>query len=91
MSRITISFAESALADLEQVRAQYAEQGVPEAGKGLIAEVLQRVQALADRPDMGRLVSEFDQTFLRELIDPSFIGQRAALDTAGNSVPDLSA
>ena len=72
MSPITISFAESALADLEEVRAWYAEQGVPEAGERLIAEVLQRVQALADHPDMGRVVPEFDQPFLRELIHRPF-------------------
>ena len=72
MSAITISFAESALADLEEVRAWYTEQGVPEAGEKLIAEVFQRVQALADHPDMGRVVPEFDQTFLRELIHPPF-------------------
>ncbi len=72
MSPIAISFAESALADLEDVRAWYAEQGVSEVGEKLIAEVLQRVQALADHPDMGRVVPEFDQTFLRELIQPPF-------------------
>lgn len=72
MSPIAISFAESALADLEKVRVWYTEQGVPEVGEKLIAEVLQRVQALADHPAMGRVVPEFDQTFLRELIQPPF-------------------
>lgn len=72
MSPIAISFAESALADLEEVRVWYREQGVPEVGEKLIADVLQRVQALADHPDMGRVVPEFDQTFLRELIQPPF-------------------
>ena len=70
MSPIAISFAESALADLEEVRAWYTEQGVPEVGEKLIAEILQRIQSLADHPDMGRVVPEFDQTFLRELIQP---------------------
>lgn len=72
MSPIALSFAESALADLEEVRAWYAEQGVPEVGEKLIAEVLQRVQALADHPDMGRVVPEFGQEFLRELLQPPF-------------------
>lgn len=72
MSRLIISFAESALRDLEEVRIWYTEQGVPEVGARLVAEVFQRVQVLADHPDMGRVVPEFDQPFLRELIHPPF-------------------
>lgn len=34
--------------------------------------MLQRIQALAEHPDMGRAVPEFDQSFLRELIHPPF-------------------
>lgn len=70
MPRTVISFAESALRDLEAVQTWYAEQGVPEVGAKLVEEVFQRVQALADHPDMGRVVPEFDQAFLRELIHP---------------------
>ncbi len=69
---MVISFAESSLRDLEAVQAWYAEQGVPEVGARLVEEVFQRVQALADHPDMGRVVPEFDQPFLRELIHPPF-------------------
>ena len=65
MPPISISLAESALADLDEIRAWYAEQGVPEVADKLIAEVFRRVQALADHPDMDRAVPEFDQTFLR--------------------------
>ena len=39
-------------------------------GARLLAEIFQRVQALADHPDMRRVVPEFDQPFLRELIHP---------------------
>ena len=45
---------------------------MPDVGTRLVAEVFQRVQALADHPDMGRVVPEFDQPFLRELIHPPF-------------------
>lgn len=69
---MVISFAESALRDLEAVQAWYEEQGLPEVGERLVAEVFQRVQALADHPDMGRVVPEFEQPFLRELIHPPF-------------------
>ena len=69
---MAISFAESALRDLEEVRRWYMEQGVPEVGTRLVSEVFQRVEALASHPDMGRVVPEFEQPFLRELIHPPF-------------------
>jgi len=69
---MVISFAESALRDLEEVRIWYTEQGVPDVGTRLVEEIFQRVQALADHPDMGRVVPEFDQPFLREFIHPPF-------------------
>lgn len=72
MPRIDIGFAESALRDLEDVQAWYAEQGVPDVGARLVADVFHRVQTLADHPDMGRVVPEFEQPFLRELIHPPF-------------------
>lgn len=72
MPRVVISFAESALRDLEEIKAWYAEQGVADIGERLIAEVFQRVETLADHPDIGRVVPEFGQSFLRELIYPPF-------------------
>ena len=69
---MVIGFAECALRDLEEVKAWYAEQGVPGVGMRLVEEVFQRVRALADHPDLGRVVPEFDQPFLRELIHPPF-------------------
>jgi plasmid stabilization system protein ParE len=69
---MVIRYAESALRDLEEVQAWYAEQGVPDVGARLVEEVFRRIQALADHPDLGRLVPEFDQPFLRELIHPPF-------------------
>lgn len=72
MRPASITFAESALSDLEEIEAWYAQQDVPEVGKRLVLELFQRVEALADHPDMGRVVPEFDQTYLRELIQPPF-------------------
>lgn len=72
MSRVAISFAESSVRDLEEVQTWYAEQGVPDVGTRLVEELIQRVKALVDHPDMGRIVPEFDQAFLRELIHPPF-------------------
>ncbi len=72
MSQVTISFAESALRDLEEAQAWYAEQGVPDVGARLVSQVLQRTETLVDHPDIGRVVPEFDQSVLRELIHPPF-------------------
>lgn len=69
---MAIGFAESALSDLEALRAWYSEPGVPEVGVRLVEDTFQRVEALADHPDMGRAVPEFEQSFLRELIHPPF-------------------
>lgn len=54
------------------MRAWYAEQGVPDVGPRLVEEVLQRVQTLIGHPDLGRVVPEFDQAFLRELSHPPY-------------------
>jgi toxin ParE1/3/4 len=72
MAKVAIRFAESALADLESILAWYAEQRVPDVGKRLIGEIVASIEALADHPDIGRIVPEFDQPFLRELIRPPF-------------------
>jgi toxin ParE1/3/4 len=72
MAKFAIRFAESALTDLESIRAWYAEQGVTDVGERVIGEIVASIEALVDHPDMGRVVPEFDQTFLRELIQPPF-------------------
>ena len=72
MPRVVISFAASAVRDLEEIKAWYTGQGVSDIGERLVAEVFQRVETLADHPDIGRVVPEFEQSFLRELIHPPF-------------------
>ncbi len=70
--KISIRFAESVVAYLEEIRLWYADQGIPEVGKRLIDEIFQRVEALRKHPELGRIVPEFDQSFLRELLHPPF-------------------
>jgi len=72
MPATTIRFAESAVADLEEIGRWYLEQGVPDTGDRLIAEIFERIEVLHDHPGIGRIVLEFRQTFLRELIHPPF-------------------
>ena len=72
MRKIQLALAESALTDLEDIKRWYAGQAVPEVGNRLIREILQRIEGLRDYPDLGRMVPEFGQDFLRELIHPPF-------------------
>ena len=69
---IKISFAVSALHDLEGVLAYYNEQKVPHVGKRLIEKVIKDIELLADHQEIGRVVPEFCNDFLRELIRPPF-------------------
>ncbi len=73
MTRKTaISFAASALRDLEDVLEYYREQQAPQAGEKLVAQVIKDIELLGDQPDMGRVVPEFELEYLRELIRPPF-------------------
>lgn len=70
--KIIISFAPSALSDLEGILAWYAEQQVPEVGRRFVDEIVARIGTLAQHPGIGRVVPEFDMRVLRELIHPPF-------------------
>ena len=72
MAEIWIGLAESAVGDLEGIREWYQEQGVPDVGERLILEIFARIETLAEHPEIGRMVPELGQAFLRELIHPPF-------------------
>lgn len=67
----SVTFAESAIADLEDVRALYAARGAPDVGVRLVVPVIARVEQLSTFLESGRMVPEFEVPWLRELImDP---------------------
>ncbi|HJW76430.1 MAG TPA: type II toxin-antitoxin system RelE/ParE family toxin [Thermoleophilia bacterium] len=70
--RRRITFAASSVADLEQIRAWYAGQQVPEVGERLLEDILAHVERLGDFPESGRVVPECDVPQLREVIHPPF-------------------
>lgn len=72
MAPVRITFARSALRDLQDIRTWYAEEGVPEVGERLTRGILESAHGLSEQPDMGRVVPEFGQALLRELIHPPF-------------------
>ncbi|MBF0290973.1 MAG: type II toxin-antitoxin system RelE/ParE family toxin [Nitrospinae bacterium] len=67
-----ITFAASAVRDMEGLLNWYAEQSAPEVGHRFVEEIFGQVERLASHPQSGRIVPEFDQPFLRELIHPPF-------------------
>jgi len=71
-SPLTISFAESAIRDLEDVLDFYRDQQIPEIGDRLVREIVAAVEDLSGHPDRGRIVPEFNSPRLRELIHPPF-------------------
>ena len=69
---LPVTFAESAILDLEAIRDYYCEQEVPDVGERFLQEIIALVEDLPTHPDRGRIVPEFNQPFLRELIHPPF-------------------
>lgn len=70
--RVNLRLAESAASDLEEIHAWYAEQGAPDVGERLVSDVLQSTENLERHPEMGRVVPEFGEPSMRELIRPPF-------------------
>jgi toxin ParE1/3/4 len=67
-----VSFAESTLGDLTGIQEWYAEEGVAEVGNRLVAEIFERVEVLADHPNIGRVVPEFGQALSTRAYPSSF-------------------
>ena len=77
---LSVTLAESAVTDLEELRAYYREQQVPEVGDRFVREIIALIEELPAHPERGRVVPEFGQSWLRELIHPPFriVYRRAA-------------
>jgi toxin ParE1/3/4 len=67
-----ITFAASAVKDLEAIRTWYAEQQAPAVGERLIRDVISQAERLAAFPESGRVVPEFGIGNLREVIYSPF-------------------
>ncbi|MBI1811524.1 MAG: type II toxin-antitoxin system RelE/ParE family toxin [Nitrospirae bacterium] len=62
-----VSFAESAVSDLEGIQAYYDSEGTAATGRRLIEELVSAIERLVDHPKSGRVVPEFNIEYLREL------------------------
>jgi toxin ParE1/3/4 len=63
-----ISFSVSAFADLQDIIRYYNEQDASNIGIKFVKEIIDHVQVLSDHPDLGRIVPEFEQEHIREII-----------------------
>jgi toxin ParE1/3/4 len=68
----TITFAASAVNDLDDIRSWYADQQVPAVGDKLLREIVSQVERLGVFPESGRVVPEFRIANLREIICSPF-------------------
>lgn len=64
--------SQSALDDLQDIKRYYLEQGVADVGQTFVDSIFDEVWRLAEHPDSGRKVPEFNQERIREIIHPPF-------------------
>ena len=67
-----ISISDSALNDLEGIKNYYGEEGVPHIGAQFVVAIIDHIQTLGDNPDIGRIVPEFGEVKIREIIHSPF-------------------
>jgi len=72
LARCRIEFADSAREDLRGIIDWYSAQDVPDVGRRLASEIIERLRQLESFPDSGRVVPEFETPWLRELEHPPF-------------------
>lgn len=65
---MNISFSKSAIKDLEKIKEYYLEQDVPHIGIDFVTAIIEHVETLAKHPDISRMVPEFNDELIRELI-----------------------
>ncbi len=69
---MNISFSKSAIDDLKAIKSFYLEQGVSQIGVDFVAAIVEHIETLVVHPDIGRVVPEFNDKLIRELIHSPF-------------------
>ena len=67
-----LSLSDSALEDLQNIKEYYLELNIPDVGSNFIAALFEHIETLTIHPNIGRVVPEFDEKHIRELIHPPF-------------------
>jgi len=69
---VNISFSKSAIDDLKSIKEHYLAQGLPQIGQDFIVAIIEHIETLAAHPSIGRVVPEFNDDSIRELIHSPF-------------------
>jgi plasmid stabilization system protein ParE len=69
---VKIYFSDSALNDFEDIKDYYIEKEVSHIGEQFVSSIVEHIETLIDNPDIGRMVPEFEEPKIRELIHPPF-------------------
>jgi plasmid stabilization system protein ParE len=69
---LKILISDSAFKDLEAIKEYYLDEGVPQIGIEFVIEIIMHVETLLTNPEIGRVVPEFNEKNIRELIHPPF-------------------
>lgn len=67
-----VSLSRSAIEDFEDIKQYYFNLEVPEIGHKFTADIFEQIETLTDHPSIGRVVPEFNEEHIRELIHPPF-------------------
>ncbi len=67
-----IRLTQSALSDLEELQTYYKSQHAEEIGIRFVKEIISHIETLKTHPKIGRIVPEFDDESIREIIHKPF-------------------
>ena len=67
-----IFVSNSAYSDLASIKEYYKDEGVPHIGKQFVTAIVEHIETLKDNPNIGRVVPEFGEERIRELIHSPF-------------------
>ena len=67
-----ITFSESAINDLQNIKDYYTQEDIAEIGANFVLAIFEHIETLKDHPDIGRIVPEFNLPHIREIIHVPF-------------------
>jgi len=69
---VKIFISNTAISDFESIKEYYEEAGIPHIGRQFVVSIIDHIHTLRDNLDIGRMVPEFDEPKIRELIHSPF-------------------
>lgn len=67
-----VLISDSVFNDLEAIKEYYLKEGVPQTGIEFVTKIICHIETLPDNPEIGRIVPEFNEKNIRELIHSPF-------------------